>query len=80
MLKVQKHNKAELEGHAYEMSWDWDAEDINPDEDDGRMWVPTTPKTLEDEALKTVEVKWVISEDEEEPCTIKNGPHWMMSM
>jgi len=27
-------NKAELEGRAYEMSWDWDAEDIDPDKDD----------------------------------------------
>src|SRR5882724_12241946 len=73
-------NKAELEGHAYEMSWDWDAKDINLDEDDRRMWVPITPKTLEDEALQTMEVKWVISEDEEELHTIKNIPHQMMSM
>jgi len=28
------------------MSWDWDAEDIDPDEDDRRTWVPITPKTL----------------------------------
>jgi len=62
------------------MSWDWDAEDIDPDEDDGRMWVPITPKTLEDEAVRTAEVKRDTSEDEEEPRTIKDGPHWMMSM
>ena len=64
----------------YEMSWDWDAKDINLDEDDERMWVPITPKTLKDEAMQTAEVKQAISEDEEEPCTIKNGPHWTMSM
>ena len=29
------------------MCWDWDAEDIGPDEDDGKIWVPVTPKTLE---------------------------------
>jgi len=62
------------------MSWDWDAEDIDPDEDDGRMWVPITPKTLEDEAVRTAEVKRDTSEDEEEPRTIKNRPHQMMSM
>jgi len=28
------------------MSWDWDAEDIDPDEDDGKMWVPVTPQTM----------------------------------
>src|SRR5882724_6411456 len=45
----QQHNKAELEGQAYKMSWDWDATDINPDKDDGYMWVPITPKTVEEE-------------------------------
>ena len=35
----------------YEMSWDWDTKDINPDEDDRRMWVPITPKILKDEAM-----------------------------
>ena len=29
------------------MSWDWDTEDIDPEEDDGKIWVPVTPKTLE---------------------------------
>jgi len=31
------------------MCWDWNAEDIDPDKDDGRMWVPITPKTMEEE-------------------------------
>ena len=29
------------------MCWDWDAEDIDPDEDDRKIWVPVSPKTLE---------------------------------
>ena len=28
------------------MSWDWDAEDIDPDENDGKVWVLVTPKML----------------------------------
>jgi len=32
VLKMDwQQNKVELEGQAYKMSWDWDAEDINPD-------------------------------------------------
>ena len=30
------------------MSWDWDVEDIDPKEDNRKIWVPVTPKTLED--------------------------------
>src|SRR5882724_8481607 len=37
---------AELEGRASLMAWDWDAEDIDPQEDDGKMWVPVTPGML----------------------------------
>src|SRR5882724_11882963 len=62
------------------MSWDWDAKDIDPDKDDGWMWVPITPKTLEDEAIQTAEVKQSTSEDEEELCAVGDGPHQMMSM
>ena len=51
LKKDQQCNKAELEGHTYEISWDWDAEDIDPDEDNRRMWVPITPKTLDNEAM-----------------------------
>ena len=29
------------------MCWDLDAEDIDPDEDDGKIWVLVTPRTLE---------------------------------
>ena len=42
------HNKAELEAQMYEMSWDWDAD---LDENDRWIWVPITPKTLDEEAL-----------------------------
>jgi len=62
------------------MSWDWDAEDINLDEDDGRTWIPITPKTFEDEETQTVEVKWSTSEDEEELHAVRDGPHRTMSM
>ena len=30
------------------MAWDWDIADIDPDEDDGQLWVPVTLKTLEE--------------------------------
>ena len=32
------------------MCWSWNAEDIDPDEDDGKVWIPVMPKTLEEEA------------------------------
>src|SRR5882724_4045625 len=35
-----------LEGHAATMAWDWDADDIDTDEDDGKQWVPVTPQTI----------------------------------
>jgi len=28
------------------MAWDWDADDIDPDDDDGKLWVPVTAQTL----------------------------------
>ena len=28
------------------MAWDWDAEEIDPQEDNGKMWVPVTPQPL----------------------------------
>ena len=33
----------ELESQAATMSWDWDGDDINADEDDRNQWVPVTP-------------------------------------
>ena len=32
------------------MCWSWNAEDIDPDEDNGKVWIPVTLKTLEEEA------------------------------
>ena len=28
------------------MEWDWDAVDIDANEDDGKQWVPVTPQTM----------------------------------
>jgi len=30
------------------IAWDWDANDIHADEDDGKPWVPAMPQTLRD--------------------------------
>ena len=62
------------------MSWDWDAKDIDLDKNKGWMWVPITPKTLEEEALRTVEAKLETVEVEEEPCTTRSEPCQVMSM
>ena len=32
----------ELEAWANTMAWDWDVDDIDPDDNDGRLWVPVT--------------------------------------
>ena len=32
------------------MCWSWNTEDIDLDEDDGKVWIPVTPKMLEEEA------------------------------
>ena len=53
------------------MAWDWDAADIDPDEDDGQIWVPITPKTLEEPVEepegtpKTPEVKQQVFNQED---------------
>ena len=36
----------ELEVRASTMAWDWDADDINAYDDDGKLWVPVTAQTL----------------------------------
>ena len=36
----------ELDGHAATMAWDWEADNIDADEDDGKPWVPVTPQTM----------------------------------
>ena len=62
------------------MSWDWDAEDIDPDKNDRWIWVPITPKTLDEEALWAVEAKPETFKVEEQLPTSGSKPHWVMSM
>ena len=75
-----QRNKAELEGQVYEMSWDWDTEDIDLDENDGWKWVPITPQMLEDEARQFSETKPAVTEAEEEVPIIRSKPCQTMSM
>ena len=46
----RKKNRERLEEQARDMCWSWNTEDINPDEDDGKVWVPVMQKTLNEEA------------------------------
>src|SRR5882724_504355 len=36
----------DLEGCTTAMVWDWDADDINMDEDNRKQWVPMTPQMM----------------------------------
>ena len=36
----------DLEGHAATMAWDWDADDIDMDKDDGKQWVNMMPQMM----------------------------------
>ena len=36
----------ELEAWASTMAWDWDVDDIDPDDDDGKLCVPVMAQTL----------------------------------
>jgi len=36
----------DLEVQAAVMAWDWDANEIDVDEDDGKQWVPVTPQMM----------------------------------
>src|SRR5882724_10000903 len=36
----------ELEAWPNAMAWDWDADDINPDDNDGKLWVPVMAQTV----------------------------------
>jgi len=47
-----KENMVELEEHTSLMAWYWDAEDIDLQEDDGKMWVPVTAQTLKIDMAK----------------------------
>ena len=48
----------ELEERASAMAWDWDVDDIDPNDDDGRQWVPMMAQTLK---TGTAEGQWRIS-------------------
>ena len=39
-----------MEERAKDMCWSWNAKDIDPDKDNRKVWIPMTPKTLEEEA------------------------------
>ena len=68
------------------MAWDWDIADIDPDEDDGQIWVPVTLKTLEEPVEepqgipKTPEAKQQVVNQEDgwlrnmAVYTVLNGP------
>ena len=68
------------------MAWDWDAADIDPDKDDGQLWVPVMLKMLEDFIQepqgmpKTPEVKQPVVSREDGRLrnmaiyTVSNGP------
>jgi len=48
----------DLEGCAATMVWDWDANDINADEDDGRQWVLVTLQTMRHiETLRDIQIE-----------------------
>jgi len=36
----------ELEVWASAMAWDWDADDIDPDDNNGKLWVPVMAQML----------------------------------
>src|SRR5882724_4393563 len=45
LIRLQA-NLWELEARASTMAWDWDADNIDPNDDDGKLWVPVTAQTL----------------------------------
>src|SRR5882724_13205068 len=56
------------------MAWDWDAEDIDPDKDDGRAWVPAAAGGPENEGRQETPQDMV--EDRWEPGQemVEDGP------
>ena len=39
-----------MEERAEGMCWSWNVEDIDPDKDDGKVWIPVMLRMLEEEA------------------------------
>jgi len=44
----------ELEQCAAHMAWDWEADEIDPNEDEGKIWIPMMPQTLVSSITKWV--------------------------
>jgi len=62
------------------MSWDWDAEDINPDKNDRKIWVLITPKMIEEEARECAEAKLPMVEAGQEPPSVRSENKQVMTM
>jgi len=45
----------ELEGCATMISWDWDTDDIDANEDDGKQWAPMIPQMM-----KSAKTPWPV--------------------
>ena len=59
------------------MAWDWDAANIDLDEDDGQIWVPVTLKTLE-ELVK--ELQGMPKTPEVKQLVISREDGWLLNM
>ena len=62
------------------MSWDWDAEDINPDKNNRNIWVSKTPNTIEEEAGECVEAKLPTFEAGQGPPSTRSKNKWVRTM
>jgi len=62
----------ELDGHVAAMAWDWDASNIDADEDDSKLWVPMTPQTMR--MTETPSPGWV------GPPMFPMKPPWQMAV
>src|SRR6266481_1797748 len=48
----RRKHRENLEEQVEDMCWSWNAEDINPDEDNGKMWIPVMPRTMEEQEIQ----------------------------
>jgi len=62
------------------MSWDWDTEDIDLDEDNGRIWVLIMPKTLAGEAGDKAEATLPMARVENNTLEARRENRQMMAM
>ena len=61
------------------MAWDWDAADIDLDEDDGQVWVPVMPKTLE-ELIEELQGMPKMPETKQPVINWEDGRLWNMAV